>query len=89
MSEIEVIDVHTTIGESCMESPEGLSPDALSEILSECRHTTRFLSTDGRIEAGRIPIESVKRLAEVLLPHHGRIVGWIAVNPHFLQESLL
>lgn len=88
MSQIEVFDVHTTIGESCMEGSETLSPEALSEILSECRHTSRFLSTDGRIEGGRIPVESVKRLAEVLLPHNGQIVGWIAANPHFLEEGL-
>ena len=88
MSRIEIIDQHTTIGEGCMAGTEALTPGALAEILSGCRHTARFISTDGRVEAGRIPVESVKRLQEVITPHHGGIEGWIAVNPRFLEPSL-
>ena len=88
MSQIEIIDQHSTIGASCVVSGEGLPPEVLAEILQDCRHRARFSSADGRLEAGRIPVESAKALAEVLRPHGGRITGWIAVNPHFLQESL-
>ena len=88
MSQIEIIDQHSTIWGSCVASGEGLPPDTLAEILKDCRHRARFSSADGRLEAGRIPVESAKALAKVLAPHGGQITGWIAVNPHFLEPSL-
>jgi len=71
-----------------MVGTDGLPAEAMREILSECPHRVRFVSFDGRIEAGRIPIASVRRLREVLRPHAGRIAGSVSINPHFLEEGL-
>ena len=71
-----------------MVGADGLPTEALSEILSECPHRVRFVSFDGRVEAGRIPIPSVRRLREVLRPHGGQIAGSVSANPHFLEEGL-
>ncbi len=87
MSEIEIVDVHTTISERYIRDPALFTPEKLSDIFSECRHKIRLSSTDARIEAGEIPVESVKQLAEAIRPHR-QITGWIAVNPHFLEQGL-
>ena len=85
---IEIIDQHTTVGEGIMEETELLTPEILAEVCSECRHTTRFISTDGRNEAGDFPVKSVRRLQEVIEPLDGAVEGWIAVNPYFLEPGL-
>jgi len=85
---LEIIDQHTTIGETFMDGSDELTSEVLAEFLSGCRHTTRFISTDARVEAGEIPVESVKRLQEVIRPLDGAVEGWIAVNPYFLEPGL-
>jgi predicted TIM-barrel fold metal-dependent hydrolase len=85
---IEVIDQHTTVGEVFMTGAAELTREFLDEIQEGCRHTTRFISTDARNEAGAIPLESVKRLQEVIAPLDGAVEGWIAVNPYYLQPGL-
>ena len=88
MSQIEIIDQHTTVGEVFMTGEAELTRELLAEIQEGCRHTTRFISTDARNEAGSIPVESVKRLQEVIRPLAGAVEGWIAVNPYYLQPGL-
>ena len=85
---IEIVDQHTTVGETFMDGSDELTSEVLQEILVGCRHTARFISTDARVEAGDIPVESVKRLQEVIQPLDGAVEGWIAVNPHFLRAGL-
>ena len=85
---IEIIDQHTTVGETFMDGSDVLTPDVLAGMLSGCRHTARFISTDARNDAGEWPVESVKRLQEVIRPLDGAVEGWIAVNPYFLDAGL-
>ena len=85
---IEIIDQHTTVGEAFMKGEAELTQALLAEIQEGCRHATRFISTDARNEAGAIPVESVKRLQEVIEPLDGAVEGWIAVNPYYLQPGL-
>ncbi|HUW58544.1 MAG TPA: amidohydrolase family protein [Planctomycetota bacterium] len=85
---IEIIDQHTTVGETFMAGSDELTSEVLAGILSGCRHTARFISTDARVEAGEIPVQSVKRLQEVIQPLDGAVEGWIAVNPYFLGAGL-
>jgi len=88
MSQIEIIDQHTTVGEAYMEGAEVLTPETVSGMLAGCRHTARFISTDARNDAGEWPVRSVKRLREVIEPLAGAVEGWIAVNPYYLETSL-
>jgi len=85
---IEIVDQHTTVGETFMDGSDELTAELLADMLSGCRHTARFISTDARNDAGEWPVKSVKQLQEVIRPLEGAVEGWIAVNPYFLEAAL-